>query len=146
VAGTDFKGRAALTLDGKGRVSMPARYRELLQGLCGGQLVLTRNTEGALWVFPRPAWQTFEEKVVALPVSATRWKRLFLGTVSEVEIDASSRLMVSPELRAAAGLERDVMLVGMGDRFELWDVQRLAAAEATLDGEAMPEALANAVL
>jgi MraZ protein len=92
-------------------------------------------------VFPRPAWETFRDKVAALPMSAAGWKRIFLGNAMDVEVDSAARVLVSPELRAAAGLTKDVMLLGMGSHFELWDAQRYAAHEAEVMAQPMPEVL-----
>ena len=92
-------------------------------------------------VFPRPAWEIFRDKVAALPMSASGWKRIFLGNAQDVEIDSAARVLVAPELRAAAGLSKDVMLLGMGSHFELWDAQRYAAHEAEVMAQAMPDAL-----
>ncbi|WP_374591702.1 division/cell wall cluster transcriptional repressor MraZ [Aquabacterium sp.] len=136
-----FQGASALALDGKGRISVPARHRDALQALCAGQLTLTKHPDGCLLVFPRPAWEVFRDKVAALPMSASGWKRIFLGNASDVEIDGSSRVLVAPELRAAAGLGKDVMLLGMGSHFELWDAARYAAHEAEVMQQGMPEAL-----
>ena len=77
----------------------------------------------------------------ALPMAASGWKRIFLGNAMDVEIDASSRVLIAPELRTAAGLSRDVMLLGMGSHFELWDAARYAEHEAKVMAEPMPEAL-----
>ncbi len=136
-----FQGASALALDAKGRLAVPARHRDVLQALCEGQLTLTKHPEGCLMVFPRPAWETFRDKVAALPMSASGWKRIFLGNAMDVEIDGASRFLVSPELRAAAGLSKEVMLLGMGSHFELWDAQRYAAHEAEVMAQAMPDAL-----
>lgn len=136
-----FQGASALTLDAKGRMAVPARHRDVLQALCEGQLTLTKHPEGCLMVFPRPAWETFRDKVAALPMSASGWKRIFLGNAMDVDIDGASRVLVSPELRAAAGLTKEVMLLGMGSHFELWDAQRYAAHEAEVMAQAMPDAL-----
>ena len=130
-----------MTLDGKGRIAMPARHRELLAAMGVNQLTLTKHPEGSLMIFPRPAWETFREKVAALPMAASGWKRIFLGNAMDVDIDASSRVLIAPELRAAAGLTRDVMLLGMGSHFELWDAQRHAAHEAEVMQSAMPDSL-----
>lgn len=141
MTGTVFQGASALTLDAKGRMSVPARHREVLQALAGGQLTLTKHPEGCLLVFPRPAWETFRDKIAALPMSAAGWKRIFLGNAQDVEIDGASRVLIAPELRAAAGLTRDVMLLGMGSHFELWDAARYAAHEAEVMQQGMPDAL-----
>ena len=136
-----FQGASALTLDGKGRVTVPARHRDVLQAIAGGQLTLTKHPQGCLMVFPRPAWEGFRDRVAALPMSVSGWKRVFLGNAMDVEIDASSRVLVSPELRASAGLTRDVMLLGMGSYLELWDAAAYAAHEAQVMQSEMPDAL-----
>ena len=105
------------------------------------QLTITKHPEGSLMIFPRPAWENFRERVAALPMSAGGWKRIFLGNAMDVEIDGSSRVLIAPELRAAAGLTRDLMLLGMGSHFELWDAQRYAEHEAKVMQSEMPDAL-----
>jgi MraZ protein len=141
VANIVFQGPAALTLDGKGRIAMPARHRELLSAMGVDQLTITKHPEGSLLIFPRPAWETFRDRVAALPMEASGWKRVFLGNAMDVEIDGSSRLLIAPELRLSAGLVRDVMLLGMGSHFELWDAQRHADHEAKVMQSEMPESL-----
>ena len=136
-----FQGPAALTLDSKGRIAMPARHRELLTAMNVHQLTVTKHPDGALMIFPRPAWELFRDRIAALPMDAAGWKRVFLGNAMEVEIDASSRLLIAPELRASAGLVRDVMLLGMGSHFELWDASRHAEHEAKVMQSEMPESL-----
>lgn len=136
-----FQGASALTLDAKGRMAVPSRHRDALQALCEGQLTITKHPDGCLMVFPRPSWEVFRDKVAALPMSASGWKRIFLGNAMDVEIDGSARVLVSPELRAAANISKDVMLLGMGSHFELWDAERYAAHEAAVMAQAMPEAL-----
>lgn len=122
-------------------MAVPVRHRDALQALCAGQLTLTKNPAGCLMVFPRPAWEGFRDKVMAMPMSAAGWKRVFLGNAQDVEIDSAARVLIAPELRAAAGLSKDVMLLGMGSHFELWDAQRYAAHEAEVMAQPMPDAL-----
>ena len=136
-----FQGASALTLDGKGRITLPARHRDVLQVTSQGQLTLTKHPDGCLLVFPRPAWEAFRERVAALPMSASGWKRVFLGNAMDVQMDASSRILVSPELRAAAGLSRELMLLGMGSHFELWDAALYAAHEAEVMKSQLPDVL-----
>ena len=130
-----------MTLDAKGRLSVPARHRDVLVATAAGALTLTKHPDGCLLVFPRPAWESFRDKIAALPMQAAGWKRIFLGNAMDVEIDGSSRVLISPELRAAAGLAKDVMLLGMGSHFELWDAARYAAHEAEVMQQEMPEVL-----
>ena len=141
VANVVFQGPAALTLDGKGRIAMPARHRELLAAMGVTQLTVTKHPEGSLLIFPRPAWEQFRDRVAALPMDSSGWKRVFLGNAMDVEIDASSRVLIAPELRAAAGLVRDVMLLGMGSHFELWDAALYAAHEAEVMKSQLPDVL-----
>ena len=113
MANVVFQGPAALTLDGKGRIAMPARHRELLTAIGVHQLTVTKHPEGSLLIFPRPAWENFRDRVATLPMDSSGWKRVFLGSAMDVDIDASSRVLIAPELRRSAGLVRDVMLLGM---------------------------------
>jgi MraZ protein len=130
-----FKGASALTLDAKGRMSVPSRYREALQGQAEGRVTLTKHPDGCLLLFPRPEWELFRQKIAALPMDAHWWRRIFL--------DSAGRILVSPELRMAAGLEKEVMLLGMGSHFELWDAQTYAAKEQAAMAQGMPDALKN---
>lgn len=120
---------------------MPSRHRELLAAICANQLTITKHPDGPLMIFPRPAWEEFRDRVAALPMSAAGWKRVFLGNAMDVEIDAASRVLISPELRKSVGLDKDVMLLGMGSHFELWDAQRYAEHEAAVMKSDLPEAL-----
>lgn len=138
-----FQGASALALDAKGRLVVPARHREVLTALAKGQLTLTKHPQGCLMLFPRPAWEGFRDKIAALPMPAAGWKRIFLGNAMDVEVDAASRVLISPELRAAAGLSKDVMLLGMGSHFELWDAARYAAHEAEVMQQGLPESLGD---
>lgn len=141
MANVVFQGPAALTLDGKGRIAIPARHRETLAAMGVAALTITKHPEGSLLVFPRPAWEDFRERIAALPMDSGGWKRIFLGNAMDVDIDASSRVLIAPELRASAGLVRDVMLIGMGTHLELWDRERHAAHEQAVVQSAMPESL-----
>jgi len=146
VSGSVFQGTSALALDGKGRVTVPVRHRDMLMALAEGKLTLTKHPEGCLLVFPRPTWELFREKLLSLPMSADGWRRVFLGSAMDVELDGASRVLVSPELRTAAGLTKDVLLMGMGHRLELWDVQRYADHEARVMAAGLPDSLKDVVI
>jgi MraZ protein len=134
-----FQGASSLSLDGKGRLSIPARHRDLLVSLAGGQLTVTRHPDGCLAIFPRPEWERFRERIAALPMSGQWWKRIILGNAMDVELDGTGRILVPPELRSAALIERDTLLLGMGNHFELWDRATYVELEAkTLQGP-MPD-------
>lgn len=138
-----FQGASAINLDAKGRMSIPARHRDALSVQCGGQLTLTRHPHGCLLFFPRPTWEIHREQISAWPMSARAWQRIFLGNASDVELDSAGRILIAPELRNATGLTRDVMLLGMGSHFEIWDAVKLADNEAQAIASGMPEALSN---
>ena len=125
-----FQGSSALTLDAKGRINVPARHRDALVEQAAGRLTLTRHPDGCLLVYPRPEWERKREQIAAFPMQARALQRLLLGNAQDVEIDGSGRILVAPELRAAAGMTKDVMLLGMGAHFELWDAAALARREA----------------
>lgn len=138
-----FQGASALSLDAKGRMSIPARHRDALQSQVGGLLTLTKHPDGCLLLFPRPEWEVFRNKVAALPMDAHWWRRIFLGSASDVEMDGAGRVLVAPELRSAAGMGKDIMLLGMGSHFEVWDAATYAAKEQAAMAQGMPDALKN---
>ena len=134
-----FQGASSLSLDNKGRLSVPTRHRDVLAAVASGQLTITRHPHGCLMVFPRPAWEQFRQRIVELPMAAQWWKRILLGNAMDVEIDGTGRVLVSPELRAAAKLDKETVLLGMGNHFELWDKSTYEAQEAqAMQGE-MPD-------
>ena len=134
-----FQGASSLSLDAKGRLSVPTRHRDVLSATAGGQLTFTKHPHGCLMLFPRPEWEKFRERIAALPMSAQWWKRVFLGNAMDVEMDGTGRVLVSPELRAAAGISRDALLLGMGNHFELWDKATYDAKEAEATQGQMPD-------
>jgi MraZ protein len=139
-----FQGATELTLDAKGRLAVPTRYRDAL--LSGGRgLVLTGHPDGCLLLYPRVAWEPIGAKVQALSSfneQARWWQRLLVGFAEDVEPDAQGRLLISPALRKFAHLEKEVMLVGQGSHFELWSAQdweeRLARALGQVGAAAPP--------
>ncbi len=118
-----FQGAAALSLDAKGRLAIPARHREALVTAASGKLVLTAHPHRCLLLYPEPAWAPIRDKVLAAssfnPQSAAI-KRLLVGHARDEEIDAAGRLLVAPELRKFAQLDKQVWLVGQGSHFEIW--------------------------
>lgn len=138
-----FQGASHLSLDTKGRMAIPSRYRDALQVSCEGRLTLTRHPHGCLLLFARPVWESHREKIAGWPMSARSWQRIFLGNAVDVELDAAGRVLISPELRTAAHLEKDVMLLGMVSHFEVWDAQTLAEDEARAVQAGIPDVLSN---
>ncbi len=147
-----FRGANKLTLDVKGRMVMPTRYRERLQELCGGKLVVTVDKDQCLLIYPLPDWEEIERKLMRLPTlnpQARRLQRLMVGHATDLELDGHGRVLLPPKLREFGLLTRDAMLIGQGSRFELWDEARwnergdewLASDDTTADLSAELETL-----
>ncbi len=122
-----FRGATKVTLDDKGRVVIPTRYRPLVAERSGGRLVVTVDRDGCLLIYPHPDWEAIEQQLMKLPTlnpQARRLQRLMVGHATEAELDGHGRLALSPELREFAGLDRSAMLIGQGKRLELWDEAR----------------------
>ena len=119
-----FRGINLLQLDGKGRFAMPTRYRSQLQAPNGNQLILTIDTEEhCLLLYPLVEWEIIEQKIQALPSFhkvSRRIQRLLIGHATELELDSNGRLLVPPLLREYAGMDKQILLVGQGKKFELW--------------------------
>lgn len=119
-----FRGVANLSLDTKGRLAMPARYRERLEESCGGRLVVTVDRDGCLLIYPLPEWERIEQALMARPnmdKQVRRLQRLLLGHATECEPDGQGRILLPAPLREFARLNKHAVLVGQGNKFELWD-------------------------
>jgi len=119
-----FRGATKVTLDAKGRLAIPTRYRERIAARCDGQLVVTVDKDYCLLVYPFPDWEDIEQKLVALPSlnkQVRRLQRLMVGYATEIDIDGHGRILLPRELREFAGLGRQAILLGQGNKFELWD-------------------------
>ncbi|TVO64167.1 division/cell wall cluster transcriptional repressor MraZ [Denitromonas ohlonensis] len=117
-----FQGAAALSLDAKGRLAIPARHRDALTA-GAGELVVTGHPHRCLLIYPSEAWQPIRDKVLAgssLEPRSAMLKRLLVGFAREERLDGAGRVLVAPELRQFAELEKSVWLVGQGSHFELW--------------------------
>jgi MraZ protein len=136
-----FQGVSALNLDAKGRMSVPAKHRDALLVQGEGRVTLTKHPDGCLMVFPRPEWEAFRARVAQLPMDAHWWRRIFLGNATELDLDSAGRILVSPELRSAAGIQREVILLGMGSHLELWDAATYATKEQAAMLQGVPDAL-----
>ena len=136
-----FLGASALNLDAKGRMSVPAKHRDALLVQGEGRVTLTKHPDGCLMVFPRPEWEAFRARVAQLPMDAHWWRRIFLGNATELDLDSAGRILVSPELRSAAGIQREVILLGMGSHLELWDAATYATKEQAAMMQGVPDAL-----
>ena len=132
-------------------MAVPSRYRDRLSERCDGRMVATIDTdERCLLLYPLPEWEMIERKLDALPTfnaQARRVQRLLMGHASDIEMDGSGRLLLPPPLRQYAGLEKRIVLIGQGKKFEVWDEglwqqkrDQWLAEETAPDGE-MPAEL-----
>ncbi len=141
-----FRGGPVLTLDGKGRITVPARWRDVLVATVQGQMIVAKNPDGCLSLYPLPVWEAFENSVLSLATENDAWRRFFIGSATEVELDGAARVLIPPELRDWAGLVEKVKFMGVGSHFELWDSARHEAREAEALALGRPEALRNLVI
>ena len=149
-----FRGVSNLSLDAKGRIVLPARYRERLVEISNSQLVVTIDTDQpCLLIYPLNEWELIEEKIEALPSfnpTTRRIQRLLIGHATDVEVDTNGRMLLSNPLRDYAQLGRKVVLIGQGKKFELWDevlwTQRMDEWLGDNTDAQMPEALAELTL
>ena len=120
-----FRGAHAINLDDKGRLAIPTKFRALLQADCEGQLVCTIDLKDpCLLLYPLSEWQEVEQKLSQLSnmvEAERRVKRILLGSAMECQLDKNGRILLSSPLRAHAGLNKKLMLVGQLNKFELWD-------------------------
>lgn len=120
-----YSGSHLINMDAKGRLAIPAKVREDLQADCGGQIVVTADTEEpCLVIFPKHAWDQLSKRMAGWPSSykkVARMKRLLLGYATPLEVDSENgRVLLPPTLREYAGLEKRLMLIGQPDKLELW--------------------------
>lgn len=130
------------SIDAKGRIIVPSKFREPL----GEEFVVTRGLDNCLFVFPDDEWKNFEEKLKSLPMSnkdARRFTRFFLAGAVTVELDKQGRILLPLSLREFAGLTKDVVIVGVGNRVEIWDKSRWESSTSYDDIDEIAEHMAN---
>ena len=149
-----YFGETAINLDAKGRLAIPMRYREAIQEQCSGRLVLTYSAfdSGALYLYPEQEWERVRDEVTGLSTfnpGHRSLQRKLVGSASAVEPDGNGRIQLPQTLRQVAGLEKRVVLLGMGSRFEIWNEtilnQKRTEEERSLD-EAASEEMTHLVL
>ena len=134
-------GEYSHTIDTKGRLIVPAKFREAL----GDEFVVTKGLDNCLFVYPNDEWKKFEEKLLALPLvnkDARKTTRFFLAGAATVEVDKQGRILLPSVLREFAGLEKDVVLVGVANRIEIWSKARWDASTESYDDN-MDEVVQN---
>jgi len=135
-----FLGTVEHTMDGKGRVSIPARFRDAIENRFGDKIVMTKG-EGCVDVYPVSIWQELTQKIMGLPQlrrDIKAFQRFYIGGAQECSIDKQGRVLVPPDLRLHAGFDKDVVFIGISTRFELWSKKNWMEAEKrileTIDG------------
>lgn len=122
----EIQGRSSLNLDQKGRMAVPARYRDMLLVRYEGKLDVTQHPkDDCLVLYPRPIWELRRAEIAALPMDYRELQRRMLGSAHDVEMDGAGRILIPQELRAMADLETGVVLLGMGRFFEIWDARKM---------------------
>lgn len=147
-----FRGVQHINMDAKGRLAIPARQREPLLEQCAGQIVVTIDTQSScLCIYPMPAWERIEQDLQNLPSlnpAVKRFQRLMLGYATDIELDSNGRMLLPPSLRDYAKLEKKLVLVGQGNKLELWSeelwiIERDKALEDVGADEPLPDELMN---
>ncbi|HYH42534.1 MAG TPA: division/cell wall cluster transcriptional repressor MraZ [Burkholderiales bacterium] len=142
-----FRGISQLNLDVKGRLAVPARHRDALLERCAGHLVITADADHCLLIYPLPDWELIQQKLEGLSNLDPRVRELqrrLIGFAVDVDMDGAGRVLISPALRAYAQLDKAVVLVGQGKKFELWNKDTWDARNQTAQGFAagnLPAAL-----
>tara|TARA_R110002073_G_scaffold332910_2_gene519656 strand:- start:379 stop:825 length:447 start_codon:yes stop_codon:yes gene_type:complete len=141
-----FRGVTQLSLDSKGRLAIPAKYRDGLMSSCAGQIIVTADPSKCLLIYPQPEWEPIEQELNSFSSFNPQIRilqRLLVGNANDVNMDNAGRILVSPPLRQFAGLTKEVVLVGQGKKFELWDEgkwnEQIEEALAFKDGGMPPE-------
>ncbi len=134
-----FRGISSISLDAKGRLAIPTRYREELQDIFDGQLVVTVAVNehcvgeaGCLWLYPLAEWERLEQTISKLPTlnkMAGKLRRFLIGNATECEMDAQGRLLLPEKLREFAQMDKKLILVGQLNKFEIWNEQAWNAKE-----------------
>ena len=120
------------TIDAKGRLIIPSKFRELL----GEEFVVSKGMDGCLFVYANDDWNAFEQKLTSLPLinkEARQFARFFLAGAAQVEVDKQGRILLPAALREFAGLDKDVVLVGVGSRIEIWSKEKYEDAGEDVD-------------
>jgi MraZ protein len=131
-----FMGQYNHTVDAKGRLSIPSKFREQL----GDEFVVTKGMDGCLFVYANEDWKAFEEKLATLPMTnkeARMFTRFFLAGAATLEVDKQGRILLPANLREFAALDKDVVLVGVGTRIEIWSKENWENMDADQDMESV---------
>ncbi|MCY4228216.1 MAG: division/cell wall cluster transcriptional repressor MraZ [Gammaproteobacteria bacterium] len=130
-----FRGSSSVALDSKGRLAIPARYREAILAACNGSMVITLNNtkERCLWLYTIDEWTKVEHKIVELPSfnpEHQKLKRFVVGHANDVDMDSSGRILLPAHLREFASMDKTAFIIGQGNKFEIWSKDQWIAKQA----------------
>ncbi|MFT6750463.1 MAG: MraZ protein [Candidatus Azotimanducaceae bacterium] len=138
-----FRGGTSINLDAKGRFAIPTRYRDFLLQHCNGEMVVTVDAnEDCLLIYPRPEWEDAQEQLEALPSfkkDARRVQRMMIGYATDIEMDGSGRLQLTPILREHANLDKKSFMFGQGKKFEFWSEENWNTTRAEMKNTSTSE-------
>jgi MraZ protein len=135
-----FQGASSLSLDAKGRLSMPTRHRDVLSATAENQLTITKHPHGCLMIFPRPEWEKFRERIARSPWPRSGGRESSWATPWTSSWTEPAACWCRPSCAPRPASSKDTMLLGMGNHFELWDKATYEAKEAEADAGEMPDA------
>ena len=124
-----FRGRYNYSIDQKGRINVPSKFRRLLAPEAQKTFVICRAPDGCLWAYPKDAWEKFEDSLMAMPVSrdVNKFQREIQNTLSDSVLDKQGRITLTPLQMRIAGIHKDVSIIGRGRYLEIWDTRRFEA-------------------
>lgn len=144
-----FRGLNHVSLDAKGRLAIPVRYREAISEGADGALVATVDRDRCLLLYPREEWECIERKLVELPSlrpETRALQRMLLGYATDLQMDGHGRILLAPPLREYAGLDHRVVMIGQGHKFELWSEAGWSQIETSwIDGQDLGEKESDAL-
>lgn len=134
-----FRGRYNYSIDQKGRINIPSKFRKLLSPAAEDMFVICRAPDGCLWAYPKDEWEKFEDSLIAMPISreVNKFQREIQNTLSDSVLDRQGRITLTPLQIRVAGITKDVSIIGRGRHLEIWDTKRFE--EYTGSGEDFDE-------
>lgn len=144
-----FQGETAISVDDKGRMAIPTAYRELIARVCNNHIVITYNPfeHGCLWIFPQPEWERVRDQVNALSTVKRVHRDLQLklvGAATQIELDGAARVLLPASQRTTSGIGKKAVLLGMGNKFELWSEEaHLAKIQQTIGEDDVSDDMAG---
>lgn len=140
-----FRGRYDFSIDQKGRINIPSKFRKLLSPEADETFVICRAPDGCLWAYPKDEWEKYEDSLIAMPTSreANKFQREMQNTLSDSVLDKQGRVTLTPLQVRIAGINKEVSIIGRGRYLEIWDTKRFE--EYTGNGEDFDEVYYKAV-